>query len=1096
MRWTERLAVCLILIGLVIPRPAMSAGQEELSRAVAALQQANSEAFEADKRGDYQTAVNQWERCLEILAADLRRIDKKTTYEEQLYLNIGDAYGGLAESEDPEETRFFNRAIEYYEKIREFVGVNKDDVNLSLCILYSGRGLRFQDARKYERAKVYHEKALGIITTLLNRDSKSPDLEARERGFLGITEWQLGNYRKARSHFDRALELWEAVKGEKKAQVAKSEALIVKGNIAGLQVDAGEFSAAKETLRRLIKAYGAGPSEALANAHLNLGKCFYILGNFKDAETSFLKARETYALLDHNEAGIGLVDMNMGLMAFKQGLYHEAEGILKKVAESPDRRIRAMALSSRAIVLIALFKESGTPSLLKSARESLQEAESIARGMGDRKVLMAVRDNLGVVYGESASLLKVEKRQGKADEEIRLAEEAFDEAYQLGRQLTDQGASSSYVICNILSDRGDLALRKAGAEGIDTATKYFSESLDRANKLYPEQRWYAYYGLARAYRMNGDVGKAIENLKSSVRVIEEMRNLMGGKGQIGFLRDKHQVYTDLIDLLLSQWEAKGKRKYADEALVYLEKSRLGAIRNLFEQALPKRTEGIQEKLAEIDYNLNETPHFLTEADISRLELNRTKLEKSLERDDLLLKKGQVTAETLREVIKAMDQRQVMLQFYYNDKNIYVWKYDKTFDKPRLMPPIKREYLDEETFSEGRLIKDGVEHLYGIISDEGTITEVSGADDWIDVVHKELFMPLGVTRDRYDRITIIPYGKLALLPFSVLGDKKRRLVDDYTVHYFFSATQQLVAKTPPKGGRLFAVGNPEIPAYLALASGNEADRGGERPRRRPHTSGTARPACRFKEAQDILKRLGLDAGGETETRPRRGSGPRRWGFEKLADAGKEVSNIKAGFVNPTAQHDDKIEESFVRAEMTKNYNYLHFATHGFLVNKNPLDSFILFSEGDPGVSGYDSGLLTVKEIRKDLSGKLSDVRLAVLSACQTSLAFTPASRTDPVPGLELATLSAAFQSAGANTVIASLWEVSSEATALFMNRFYHHHIAGGQPIAKALQLAKREFREGRHNLKVKVVKNGKAQQMEVACSNEFFWAPFIVLGNPN
>ena len=232
--------------------------------------------------------------------------------------------------------------------------------------------------------------------------------------------------------------------------------------------------------------------------------------------------------------------------------------------------------------------------------------------------------------------------------------------------------------------------------------------------------------------------------------------------------------------------------------------------------------------------------------------------------------------------------------------------------------------------------------------------------------------------------------------------------------------------------------------------------------------------------------------------------RSWGFEQLDNAGEEVKQIKKRFEthqlkseknqkNSTVHANKKISEEFIKKELPKNYNYIHFATHGQLVSKNPLDSFIVFSEGNPGQSQYDSGLLTVKEVRSTLYRKLSGVKLAVLSACQTSVAQS-GDESDREIGLEFASLAGAFQSAGVHTVIASLWTVSSKATALLMDKFYYYLLVEEQPIGKALQLAKQYFRDERCKLSFnKIAENGNKEVFETSCDKDFFWAPFIILG---
>ena len=77
------------------------------------------------------------------------------------------------------------------------------------------------------------------------------------------------------------------------------------------------------------------------------------------------------------------------------------------------------------------------------------------------------------------------------------------------------------------------------------------------------------------------------------------------------------------------------------------------------------------------------------------------------------------------------------------------------------------------------------------------------------------------------------------------------------------------------------------------------------------------------------------------------------------------------------------------------------------------------------SGRDDGIVTALEVADlDLSG----VELVTLSACETGLGES--SRGEGLQGLQRA-----FQVAGTQTVIASLWSVPDRATQLLMERFY-------------------------------------------------------------
>ncbi|MBI1745028.1 MAG: CHAT domain-containing protein, partial [Acidobacteria bacterium] len=73
------------------------------------------------------------------------------------------------------------------------------------------------------------------------------------------------------------------------------------------------------------------------------------------------------------------------------------------------------------------------------------------------------------------------------------------------------------------------------------------------------------------------------------------------------------------------------------------------------------------------------------------------------------------------------------------------------------------------------------------------------------------------------------------------------------------------------------------------------------------------------------------------------------------------------------------------------------------------------------------------------------------------------------------MSRAFLYAGAPSLLASLWPVDDEATAQLMAAFYGY-LARGLDKSRALQQAQADLRQG-----------GRA--------HPFFWAPFILIGQP-
>lgn len=193
------------------------------------------------------------------------------------------------------------------------------------------------------------------------------------------------------------------------------------------------------------------------------------------------------------------------------------------------------------------------------------------------------------------------------------------------------------------------------------------------------------------------------------------------------------------------------------------------------------------------------------------------------------------------------------------------------------------------------------------------------------------------------------------------------------------------------------------------------------------------------------------------------------------------------------------EERIRAELPGN-RYLHIATHGYF-EPDHLPSLLLAAaeEGEDvdldsqksavgllpgllsglvfaGVNGaFDpdraDGYLSAEEIQYlDLSA----CDLVVLSACETALGSARS-------GEGLMSLRRAFEVAGAETVISSLWKVDDKATAQMMKDFYSNLWLKGMSRGEALHRAK--LRLLRRN---RLEKNGDAMPST--------WGAFVLSGD--
>jgi CHAT domain-containing protein/tetratricopeptide (TPR) repeat protein len=160
-------------------------------------------------------------------------------------------------------------------------------------------------------------------------------------------------------------------------------------------------------------------------------------------------------------------------------------------------------------------------------------------------------------------------------------------------------------------------------------------------------------------------------------------------------------------------------------------------------------------------------------------------------------------------------------------------------------------------------------------------------------------------------------------------------------------------------------------------------------------------------------------------------------------------------------EDATEHSFKRE--AGRHRVVHLATHGFFNRFNPL-----FSGLELGADASDDGRLEVFEIL----GLDLGASLVTLSACQTALSAGELS--DAPVGEEFVGLTRAFLSAGAGTVMASLWDISDASTPALMQAFYTG--ARQSNLAQALAAAQRQ--------------RAASTARE---AHPFYWAPFVLMG---
>jgi CHAT domain-containing protein len=161
------------------------------------------------------------------------------------------------------------------------------------------------------------------------------------------------------------------------------------------------------------------------------------------------------------------------------------------------------------------------------------------------------------------------------------------------------------------------------------------------------------------------------------------------------------------------------------------------------------------------------------------------------------------------------------------------------------------------------------------------------------------------------------------------------------------------------------------------------------------------------------------------------------FRPLPNVKKEIAAVEEQF--PPLTHAvftgaDAVPERYAKAQPA-NFTTIHFATHATANRESPLNSAIILSH-----QGQDFKLYARTVAQVPLRAEL-----VTISACHSAGAKT-------YSGEGLMGFAWAFLLAGAQNVIASLWDVDDAGSVEIMRHLYAE-IAAGQPPARALRTAK-------------------------------------------
>jgi tetratricopeptide (TPR) repeat protein len=941
----------------------------------------------------------------------------------------------------------------------------------NLAALYDHQGKYAQAEPLYLRALAIREKALGPespqvantlnnLATLYDRQVRYAEAEplylralkidenalvpddpgvAADLNNLGAHFFNQGLYAKAEHLYQGALEIDEKALGPDNTNIASAL-----NNLAGLYVRQGKYSTAEPLYQRTLRIYekALGPEHNnVAIALNNLAALYVRQGKYTEAESLYQRAlqiREKALSPDHVDVAISL--NNLAALNVDQGKYADAE----------RNYLRAQQIFERALGPnnTDLASDLNNLAQLYFNQRRFREAEPLyQRALGiDEKVLGPAHPGVAVALNNLALFYDQQGRYAAAEPLYRRALH-IDET-TLGPDHPD-----------LATDLNNLALLYDHQDKYVQAEPLYQRAF---NNLF-DQFQYNFTYMSEKERL-GFLDTVADDFPVYFSFVHRFRNqdprLIGSMYNL-LLWEKSFIAGSVADMR-RQVEASGD----PEAL------------KLLEQLSAKRTQ--------IAALLNVVPpdRDFWRKQIDQLRTEANDIEKSLvARSSAFAEHKKLDRATWQQVRDALKPGEAAVEFarfsYYDKKWTDRYYYAalvvtrQTKDHPQYI------FLGDDKQMEGAALTSFQRSVKTRGASRDQPATLPGASAW-DLIWK----PLEPSLAGSTLIYLSPDGVLNQIPLGIIPAPGGKLqMERYDLRLLSSTRDILRSTPPPAAATALLVGDPVFD--LTEDQQRAATLKLTLPQQPPATESASSPTAATPN------QLSRDQGTST-TLPR------------LPGTGAEVNAIAQlmrdrQWKTSVYTSDLALKQVVEQAGIPSSPRVIHLATHGFFLpdqqfksrqitsRLNPdqieasaledpmLRSGLYFAganrtlAGKPTAEGLDNGVLTAMEAG---SLNLRGTELVVLSACNTG-------QGDVKNGEGVFGLRRAFQEAGAQSVLMSLWSVPDKETLDLMQSFYTKWLAGME-IHLALKEAQLETRE-----QVKKTHNGN--------DLPYYWGAFVLVG---
>lgn len=912
------------------------------------------------------------------------------------------------------------KAVPLYERVIRIKEKNPGPDHPETAVSLTNLARVYQSLGEYDKAQPLYNRSVKIREKALGAEHPETIISLNT---LAAFYSDMGAYEKSVSLYERVLKIRDKTPGPDHPDTA-----ISLNNLALAYQGLGEYDKALPLYNRSLKIKETAPDPeqpGVARTLVNLASLYQALGAYDKAQPLYeraLKIREKVIGTDHPEVASNLA--NLAGLFVTQGMYEKALPLYERTWKIYEKAKGASSLETAASLqkLATLYQVMGDydkalPLYDRAARvyEKTLGAEHPDTG----RILLS----LGLGYlakNDSEKAEEVFKRL-KAKEsliDLALSRGRPEEAWQLVDEMTPAMASTPTFQTRLLTQKGQAL---AGVGRLP----------DAAVNL-----WQA---------VQGSEKKPFRSLISRIGFTQDEKNLRPHRALTEVLAKLSQQGAPLPPELqefgpTSQAAAfsLAEATKARSVLEALAKAPQPSRRLELPLELRHREETLQIHLAAHEAQWDKAVAGGQEA-LKEVIQNRKKLTAAHESliSDLRQTQPLYAALYYPQPVPVKDlplaDNEVIIAYALGDEagSIFVVRRDGV---QYLYPlPVGRKALEAQ-------VQEFMEPL--INARAGGFSLKKGQDLYNLLLAKPL-----ATVSPGEQVIIVPDGILGALPFEALvmvdgldPDTSIFVGDQRILRYYPSATvlaQQRGRAVKPTTRPLLALGNP---TYL----------GEELP-----------PTDKKKKAEQAAPPPGTDqrvtppgypalatnlAWGPT-TRGKTGS--QGLIYPPLPETEAAIQELGRIFEIKPEPPDillgPEANETLLRQAPLPEYRYLHFAAHTDLTDKiqGRLEPFIVL--GQVGNKSPDNGVLTLNEVLE-----------LDLGAQMVVLPQGRAGRGQALEGDGVINLARAFQYAGAQSVLTSLWKVNPEIAQEFLRKFYGF-LKDGHSRTEALRLARFDLR---------------------------------------